>query len=144
MTFSLIIDASAESVLLRLLAQHPKDPLVVLDGSNRFNPYALSRVSPALLPRVLVSRAFTCYQMEELARQRWPAPRAVVLGLLETFLEQDVPFPTAHRLLVRTVGALSGREGVCVEAPPRGPRAERLMEVLRGRGHVVDRFGRRP
>jgi hypothetical protein len=131
----------AASLLLRLLSAHPADPVALLDGSNRFDPYALARAARgdprALLARVRVSRAFTCFQMEALAAQPPPAPRAAVLSLLEPFLEEEVPIAVARELLRRTVASLARRRRVvCVERPPAAPRARALWPILAARAEI--------
>lgn len=126
-----------EALILRTLDAHPRDRVAVLDGGNRFNPYALARAAQErgrppreLLSRVLVSRAFTCFQMDALAARPLPAPRAVVLSMLDLFLEEAVAFSTAQLLLRRTAASLARREAVCVEWRPASWRAERLLDIL--------------
>ncbi len=99
-----------------------------LDGANAFDAYGLTRqvarrgADPRLvLARVHVSRAFTCYQLVERLAALAPLPSHMehyvlyVLGLLDTFYDENVPLPEAERLLdqalaelrrLRTQGAL--------------------------------------
>lgn len=84
--------------------------VIVLDGANRFDPYAVSSyarrasISPEeILKRIRVARAFTCYQMATLmgeklfsvlgAIREMPLQRirVIVLGPLATFQDEDVP-----------------------------------------------------
>lgn len=126
-----------DALILRALDAHPRDRVAVLDGGNRFNPYALARAAQArgrppreLLSRVLVSRAFTCFQMDALVARPLPAPRAVVLSMLDLFLEEEIAFSTAQFLLRRAAAALARLDAVCVEWRPTSWRAERLLEIL--------------
>src|SRR5574341_122015 len=96
-------------------------PLRVLDGGNCFNAYVVAQaLRPALLPallaqqaraqqapdveavleRIHVARAFTCYQMVTLLDEM-PATAAAtaVLDLLATFRDETVPMAERQRLL---------------------------------------------
>ena len=133
-----------EAVILQTLTDHPRDRLAVLDGSNRFNPYVIARVAQeqrlpprALLARVLVSRAFTCIQMEALAARPFPAPRAVVLGLVNLLCDEEVKPATARRLMALAIASLGRREVVCVEAHPGPGRAAELFSMLAARADFV-------
>ncbi len=80
--------------------------VIVLDGANRFDPYAVSSyarrasISPEeILKRIRVARAFTCYQMATLMGERLPElieekrsrSWVILLGPLTTFLDEEVP-----------------------------------------------------
>lgn len=94
--------------------------VLVLDGANSLDAYYLARLartagqSPAaVLSRLYVSRAFTCYQMADLVLDKLPAvigqmgfKVVVCAGLLETFYDEDVPLPEAGRLLARVLGQI--------------------------------------
>jgi hypothetical protein len=96
------------------------EPVVAVDGGNRFDPYEIGRAERALggsgrlaLSRILVSRAFTCHQMEALLSRRLApalarsgARTAVVFGLPETFTDADVPFAEACRVFRGCLAAL--------------------------------------
>ena len=106
------------------------EPVVAVDGGNRFDPYEVVRAERALggsgraaLSRLLVSRAFTCHQMEALLSRRLPAALArerariaLVLGLPETFGDEDVPYAEACRVFRGCLSALRrlSREGTRV------------------------------
>jgi hypothetical protein len=106
------------------------EPVVAVDGGNRFDPYEVGRAERALggsgrvaLSRLLVSRAFTCHQMEALLSLRLPAALArshariaLVLGLPETFADEDVPYAEACRVFRGCLSALRrlSREGTRV------------------------------
>ncbi len=102
--------------------------VIVLDGANRFNPYIVSSFArkallppEAILKRIRIARAFTCYQMATLVGERLPAflerergeaqagkPRVILLGLLTTFLDEDVPERESSLLLERVLSRVGG------------------------------------
>jgi hypothetical protein len=106
------------------------EAVVAVDGGNRFDPYEVGREERALggsgrsaLSRLLVSRAFTCHQMEALLARRLPAALArsrariaLVLGLPEAFADEDVPYVEACRVFRGCLSALRrlSREGTRV------------------------------
>jgi len=112
----------AHRLALRALARPlvAGESVVVADGGNRFDPYEIGRAERALggsgrlaLSRILVSRAFTCHQMEALLSRRFGpalarsgARTAVVFGLPETFADADVPFAEACRVFRGCLSAL--------------------------------------
>jgi hypothetical protein len=112
----------AHRLALRALARPlvAGDPVVAVDGGNRFDPYEIGKAEKALgrsgrvaLSRILVSRAFTCHQMEALLSRRLRpaldhsgAGIAVVFGLPETFTDADVPFAEACRIFRSCLSAL--------------------------------------
>jgi hypothetical protein len=141
------------------------DPyLYLLDGGNRFDLHAIARglaASPrfgnlreapgseyveAILQRLQVARAFTCYQVEALlaaaAGNPGAAPRSTpVLAprLLTTFADGllsdgDAPLPERLRLLERCIAhlkRLARRSPVLVSAvPPSSPQAAGLLARL--------------
>ena len=112
----------AHRLALRALARPlaAGEPVVAVDGGNRFDPYEIGRAERALggsgrvaLSRIFVSRAFTCHQMEALlsrrlrpALERSGAGIAVVFGLPETFTDADVPFAEACRVFRNCLSSL--------------------------------------
>jgi hypothetical protein len=108
--------------------------VIVLDGANRFDPYTVSSfarhvlISPEeLLKKIRIARAFTCYQMASLMGEKLasllkgegaiaqpPRPLVILLGLINTFLDEDVTEREASSLLERSlkkVGTLAA-EGI--------------------------------
>ncbi len=87
------------------LAQH--GPLYVLDGGNTFQGYPLARALrrqtadiAGVMQQVLLSRAFTCYQMAALLGEEPLAPYPVlVLDFLATFYDQNIRIAERRRLL---------------------------------------------
>ncbi len=103
----------------------------VFDGGNRFDGYFTARLarrlSPdpyAILERVRLSRAFTCFQLAQLIENApaagvpaveapagsgaitQPAEVLFVLDLLSTFYDESVPLRDAERLLTDTIAHL--------------------------------------
>ncbi|HEX9204823.1 MAG TPA: hypothetical protein VF853_02735 [Candidatus Deferrimicrobiaceae bacterium] len=127
-----ILGPGACRLALRALARPllSGEPVVAVDGGNRFDPYEVARAERALggtgrdaLSRLLVSRAFTCHQLEALLARRLPAALsrsrarvALVLALPETFADEDVPYAEACRVFQRCLAALRrlSREGARV------------------------------
>jgi hypothetical protein len=140
-----IFGPGASRLALRALAAPllAGEPAVAVDGANRFDPYEVGRAERALggsgrvaLSRLLVSRAFTCHQLEALLARRLPealarsrARTVLVLGLPEAFADEDVPYAEACRVFQGCLSALRrlSREGTRVvlagetECPPEAP-----------------------
>jgi len=102
--------------------------VLLLDGGNCFDVYPIARAArmhglapEPMLKRLFVSRAFTCHQMSALIREklgpelrRLGAQKVVILGLLYTFCDEDVPEREAHTLLKKTMESLQGiSQGGC-------------------------------
>lgn len=106
--------SASDKMMLTLatLALHGK--VLVIDGGNRFDAYALSRelrqqtveVREAL-NRVILSRVFTCYQMSTtLAQLPLDGTPLVILDLLGTYLDESVAFTKRQRLLTKSLTRL--------------------------------------
>lgn len=120
--------------------------VAVIDGANRFSPHAIAtiarrhRVDPeAMLKRIVISRAFTCYQMESAVADRAPAflekydcPLLIVLGPLDLFYDEQAPLRDVHRGLRHMLEMLDTlkRKGIAVLI------TSQRMPVPRGRGHL--------
>jgi hypothetical protein len=107
--------------------------VVVVDGGNRFDGYALARELRRQTPRVqetlkriLLSRAFTCYQtMALLAKLPVDGTPVVVLDLLATFRDENVSWGKRRRLLDSSLNLLKRISAcapvavwACTHAPP--------------------------
>ena len=92
--------------------------VIVLDGANRFDPYVVSSFAKkALIPpehllkRIRIARAFTSYQMATLVGEKLPSllgtelqkPWVIFLGLITTFLDEDVPEREVRPLFERSL-----------------------------------------
>jgi hypothetical protein len=108
---------------------------VALDAANCFNPYALARVvhrgrlDRGLLARVVVSRAFTCHQLEALVRERLDeavrrhrADRVIVLDPGALLYDGEIAPAEAARVAERIAAALERFSGapavVAMQEPP--------------------------
>jgi len=88
--------------------------VLVVDGGNRFDGYALARAlrrrTPqvqAALKQVLLSRAFTCYQMAAmLAELPADGTPVIILDMLSTFLDENVRLAKRQRLLKESINLL--------------------------------------
>ena len=144
------------------MASHRID-VIVLDGANRFDPYAVSSfarkesISPeSLLKRIRIARAFTCYQMATLMGEKLPIrqsavaqaqkPWVILLGPITTFLDEDVPEREVRPLFERSLKKVEilAEEGVPfflfqAMLPSRSKRAY-LMKRLFQFAHLVLRI----
>lgn len=83
----------------------------VFDGGNCFDGYFVARLARRLSPqpyavlhRIRLSRAFTCFQLAELIENASESPDPVfVLDLLATFYDESVPLRDSDRLLAGTL-----------------------------------------
>jgi hypothetical protein len=101
-------------------------PLCVLDGGNTFQGYHLARALrqqtnniAAPLQRLMLSRAFTCYQMAALLESLlggsdWTPQPTLVLDFLGAFYDQDIRVSERRRLLYGCIRAL---QGLALRAP---------------------------
>lgn len=105
--------------------------VIVLDGANRFNPYMVSSLAKKvsippekLLKQIRIARAFTCYQMAALMKEKlasllreeetispFKKPWVILLGPIATFLDEDVPEREAQCLFERSLRKLEGMSG---------------------------------
>ncbi len=96
--------------------------VTVLDGGNRFPAYQIMRMlrrrTPNILPtanRIFLRRAFTCHQMLALLESTPSLPQPyLILDLLATFLDENVPTAEVSRLLDRCLAQL---DRLRMEAP---------------------------
>jgi hypothetical protein len=115
-------------------------PALVLDGGNAFNALAITRQVrrqtanlELVLERLLVARAFTCYQMTAmLAQQPASSHPLLVLDLLATFGDESATLAERSRLLDQALAdlrRLSAAAPVTVSAVP-GPGSTDLRLPL--------------
>jgi len=90
--------------------------LRTFDGGNRFDGYYVARLARqfsdrataidpyAVLSRIQLSRAFTCFQIAELIENTPPGPDPLfVLDFLATFYDESVPLRDSERLLLTCI-----------------------------------------
>jgi len=94
--------------------------IAVVDGANRFDVHLIGSIARryaldphAVLDRIFVSRGFTCYQMEAAVTrrlgpflQRIRSNTALILGLLDTFYDEQAPFREVRQILDRVTSTL--------------------------------------
>jgi hypothetical protein len=112
-------------------------PVWVIDGGNRFDALWLAEYAARagcapepVLARIHVSRAFTCHQMAEriLSLPAEAAP-LVILHLLDTFYDENVPITEARRLLGALWPVLRRRSrDVPVALTVHPPASERVAD----------------
>lgn len=113
----------AYSISLRYAAEAAcrRDQVIYICGDNRFNPYEVARLAKQFrhsredaLSRILVARAFTGYQFDELIRRLKPnevAGPVILSGICSAFLDEDIPHNDAARLYYRTLWRLAELAG---------------------------------
>ncbi len=135
--------------------------VIVLDGANRFDPYAVSSfarkecLSPeGLLKSIRIARAFTCYQMATLMGEKLKSaigqvqkPWVILLGPITTFLDEDIPEREVRPLFERALREveLLAEKGIPfflfqAMLPSRSKRSY-LMKRLFQFAHLVLRIG---
>ncbi len=142
-------ESFSHPLVIQSLAAHAArgERLGVLIGHNRFEVYALSRLAlehgldpRPLLARIELSRAFTCHQLHRRIltlgvpyTQRWSA--LFVLGLLDTFYDEDVKHHEASRLLHESLRMLkqiaaSGLPVLITISAPQEPGREHFLQIV--------------
>jgi hypothetical protein len=119
-----------------------RGPLTILDGGNCFPAYRLIRAVrgrtedlSGTLACIFLRRAFTCHQMLALLEGTPSRPQPyILLDLLATFYDEQVPEPESRRLLescLRQVERLAQSAPVLVTvAPPRTPERSVFVEQV--------------
>ncbi len=119
--------------------------VTVLDGGNRFPAYQtvrmLRRRTANILPtanRIFLRRAFTCYQMLYLLESTPALPQPyLILDLLATFHDENVPTAEVSRLLDRSLAQLDRlrlEAPVIVSLTPSPEERQFLFERVCSRG----------
>jgi hypothetical protein len=159
-------DQFSQKILITVLAPHAarthmltlaarlarRSALQVLDAGNQFNAYEVARSLrqegadgfQQALERIRVARAFTPYQLLALLEatangpsRMYPSAPTLVLDLLNTFYDENLPQPERRRLLVRGLAELrrlSQAAIVVVSARPTPLTQEdplRLVDMLK-------------
>jgi hypothetical protein len=127
-------------------------PVWVVDGGNRFDALWVAeyiarggRAPEPVLARIHISRAFTCHQMAEriLSLPAEAAP-LVVLHLLDTFYDENVPLAEARRLLGALWPVLRRRSrSAPVALTLLPPRSERVADRASFYSEILRRADRR-
>ena len=134
--------------------------VLYLCGDNRFDPYAVARFAKSqqkspeeALSRILVARAFTAYQLDELIYRLDPEDAygvVIISGVCTAFFDEDVAPNDAARLFYRSLWRLAGllREGLTFlltqsETPKRAERAHFLADLCRAANVVIRLEGNR-
>ncbi|MCI0524174.1 MAG: hypothetical protein L0Y75_02835 [Acidobacteria bacterium] len=128
--------------------------VLYLCGDNRFDPYLVARLVRSLdesqeetLSRILVARAFTAYQLDELIHRLNPEEAfgvVIISGVCAAFFDEDVTHSDAARMFYRSLRRLGdlSREGVALlltesEAPKLSKRAYFLADLCRASNVVM-------
>ncbi len=132
--------------------------VVYVDGGNTFDPYVVSAMAKefgleprSVLEKILVSRAFTAYQLTALvfekleeALKRYRSKLVVVSDITGLFLDRDVPKMEGRDIFVKMtqylVNLASRRRAVVVASYVPRPYSSRnffLESVLFGRASTV-------
>jgi hypothetical protein len=137
-------------------AAYESKQVLYLCGDNRFNPYAAAKFVKSqsngssetvytTLARILVARAFTAYQLDEMIHRLKPDSRVVIVsGLCTSFFDEDVAQNDAARLFYRSLWRLAGlaREGLTLlltqsDILERSTRKYFLTDLCRASGVVI-------
>jgi hypothetical protein len=114
--------------------------LAVLDCGRQFDASVVARAARGraeVIDRIRVQRAFTCHEAARLIEMHEASPRPVlVLDLLATFQDENVPFSQRRFLLegaVQSLQRLNRGAGLAVSVHPLAENAEArpLLESLR-------------
>jgi len=103
--------------------------VLYIDAANAFDPYLISRLArqerrnpQELLQRILISRPFTCYQLQtllqdrmEAAIERMGAGLVILSGMVDLLLDETVPEWEARRMMgkiLKSIGRVREEEGI--------------------------------
>lgn len=95
------------------------NPVLYLDGANRFDPLLLARFARSrgkdastFNKRIRIARAFTCFQLTELITRlpvflrEFPARAVFITGLPDLYFDEDVQEPEAKASFQHALNAL--------------------------------------
>lgn len=135
--------------------------VVYIDGGNTFDPYAVSAIAQeygldpkSVLEKILISRAFTAYQLTALvfeklkeALKKYRSKLVVISDIAGLFLDRDVPKREGRDIFLKMIQYLSEvasrRRAIVVASHfprPYSSRSLFLESVLLGRASTVIRF----
>ena len=113
-------------------------PVCVLDGGNGLDVHTIARLArqqhacpEAVLQRITIGRAFTCCQMSRLLGQHRPSGTPIlVMDLLATFYDENLPLPERLRLLRSGLEALRPATALLCASPPGINQPPDLLDAL--------------
>jgi hypothetical protein len=121
--------------------------VTVLDGGNRFAAYQIVRMLrmrtsniEEAAKRICVRRAFTCYQTLALLENSPSRPHPhIILDLLSSFYDENVPLPEVNRLLDRCLVQLDRLRMVAPVVISLTPHPDRafLFERICSKGDQI-------
>ena len=135
--------------------------VLYIDAANAFDPYLISRLArqkgrnpQELLQRILISRPFTCYQLQtllqdriEAAIEKMGAGLVILSGMVDLLLDETVPEWEVRRIMgkiLKSIGRVCEEEGIAFLATQRiweGPVRRRfLLLQAEGEAQVVGRW----
>jgi hypothetical protein len=141
--------AQRQALLDFTVALALRGPVRVLDAGNCFDPYHIARAIrretaelDAVMGRIFVARAFTCYQVITLLQQTPSAPMPhIIFDLLATFSDQAVTYSESRRLLqigIQQLQRLRRKAPVIVSAGARpAQQREGLLRTLESAADLV-------
>jgi len=136
-------------------------PLAVVDGAMKFNSYTLSKIAAllgvppkTLLQKTHVTRSFTAFQTEAAITTKLPrflgstpCPLVIILGLLDTYYDEQVHPPECRqslRRIMQTLRELTAQNVhiliADIEATNVPPGKEMLFHLVRHSADVVMRL----
>lgn len=141
-----------------------RETVLFLDAANCFNPHQLAefarrcrRAPEEFLERVYVSRAFTCFQLDELiartpaAARRYQARRILLTGLPDIYDDEELKAGEVLAVFRRSLAQLQRWPGRALTAlvfsdavAPRRPLGFRLHRQLTQRATAVYRLQEGP
>lgn len=111
--------------------------VVFICGDNRFDPYAIARMAKQLhhsreaaLSRILVARAFTGYQLDELLRRLKPnevTGPVILSGLCSVFMDEDIPIEAWRSAIKWMLVSCFGYMGYLSTGGMSKPTSERAL-----------------
>jgi len=149
------------SLMMAARAMKSGAMIAVVDGCNRFDVHLLAtyarkhRIDPnAFLRRIVVSRGFTCYQIEaaianrlEGVLSRIGSSTAMIFGILDTMYDEQAKLHEVQQILDRLLASLHRMKGenisvllACTEWKVFPQERNRLFARLKAGSDHVYRF----